>query len=174
MIGWKWKPSRPSSRTALRTWWMAVSPFAGSTAPQAWMIRCGCRFHIAWTYSLVTGGVAIVVSRSSATSTASTPASVKSFRTSSSLLPTHCRFQYFASASTYGPWQAIHSGVPGIAVKIDDPHHLDRPCFASCTSAAAVSRSAFRNEANSAGVPGAGSVKRDSRNSTNFGSRKSA
>ena len=53
------------------------------------MIRFGCRFHIAWTYSLVTGGVAIVVSRSSATSTASTPASVKSFRTSSSDLPTH-------------------------------------------------------------------------------------
>ncbi len=100
MIGWKWNPIKPSSRTAFFAWAIATSPFAGSSAPQAWMIRFGWRFHMACTYSLVTGGVLIVVSRSSATSSASTPASVKSFNTSSSVFAVHPRLQYFASAST--------------------------------------------------------------------------
>src|SRR5256885_6859777 len=50
---------RPSSFIAFFTCWKAISPLAGSTAPHAWMMRLGCRFHIAYTYSLVTGGVLI-------------------------------------------------------------------------------------------------------------------
>src|SRR2546427_6062389 len=60
------------------------------------MMRSGCRRHIAFTYSLVTGGVPIVVSRSSATRTACTPASVKSLMTWSSSLAVQRRFPYFS------------------------------------------------------------------------------
>jgi hypothetical protein len=48
-----------------------------------------------------------------ATRTASTPASANSRTTSSSCFHVHCRFQYLASASTYGPWQRIHGSVFG-------------------------------------------------------------
>src|SRR6266540_3380594 len=51
----------PSSLTAFLACVIATSPFAGSSAPQAWMMRFGWRFHIACTYSLVTGGVLIVI-----------------------------------------------------------------------------------------------------------------
>ena len=63
-------------------------------------MRSGWRCCIAVTYSLEQGGVSVVVSRSSATSTASTPAAANSFTTSSSCFHVQARFQYFASAST--------------------------------------------------------------------------
>ena len=50
---------------------------------------------------------------SNATSTASTPAAVTSATTSSSALPTQAFPQYWPSASAYGPWDAIHTSVPG-------------------------------------------------------------
>src|SRR6266540_3380593 len=68
----------PSSLTAFLACVIATSPFAGSSAPQAWMMCFGWRFHTACTYSLVTRGVLIVDSSASETSSASTPASVNS------------------------------------------------------------------------------------------------
>jgi hypothetical protein len=50
---------------------------------------------------------------SNATSTASMPSASISAATASSSLATHGRFQYVASASTYGPWDAIQGAVPG-------------------------------------------------------------
>src|SRR6476469_4752287 len=103
----------PSSVIAFLACWIGTSPLNGSTAAQLWMMRSGWRDCIPFTYSLLQGGVAVVVSRSRATSTASTPALVNSATTSSSCFQVHARFQYLASASTYGPWQRIQGPVLG-------------------------------------------------------------
>jgi len=49
MIGWKWNPSTPYSRTAAVASAIAASPFSGSTAPHAWMNVPGCRSRRAAT-----------------------------------------------------------------------------------------------------------------------------
>src|ERR1041385_522497 len=103
----------PSSVIAFFACWIAISPLNGSTAAQDWMRRSGCRNCIDLTYSLLHGGVPVVVSRSSATSTAWMLASANSLTTSSSCFHVHLRFQYLASASTYGPWHLIQGSVLG-------------------------------------------------------------
>src|ERR1700752_2906582 len=113
MIGGKWKPRHFSSVIAFFACALAISPLNGSTAAQHWMMRSGCRCCISFTYSLVQGGVLVVVSRSSATSTASTPAVSNSLTTSSSCFQVQLRFQYLASASTYGPWHLLQGSVFG-------------------------------------------------------------
>jgi hypothetical protein len=61
----------------------------------------------------VQGGAPVTASMSNATRTASIPAALTSATTSSSDLAAHSLPQYFPSASTYGPWDVIHSCVPG-------------------------------------------------------------
>jgi hypothetical protein len=84
MIGWKWNPVTPSSRTADFASAIASSPLPGSTAPHTPTNVSGCRARSAVTYALSHGGAPVTDSMSNATSIALMPWVFRPATTSSS------------------------------------------------------------------------------------------